>query len=210
MGKSQNLNSQTTISAPCWRVVRSNDARAALREFFVGQAIDVVDWFSVHYEVKPHSLTENETYFQSPSARAGICTETTGSVEFSFSCTWQSAKFVKHDASSGHAKYGRLMHKIGSVTGFEMQPVIVIFLQYRLRPAVAHHEGAAGIRRRAAPTPASARHQHATVQSRSRQEERRIIDRANTAFYTALRSRRDFRSQRIKSPEKKMKTFVSD
>ncbi|GMS79359.1 hypothetical protein PENTCL1PPCAC_1534, partial [Pristionchus entomophagus] len=83
----------------CWRVSNPSDSRSSMREFFIGNARDLTDFFSVDYE--------------NPLSRVGVITESSGRIDCLISSSWQSGRFVVDERSLGKVRLGERMHRIG-------------------------------------------------------------------------------------------------
>ncbi|TKR75778.1 hypothetical protein L596_017021 [Steinernema carpocapsae] len=91
-----------TTKIPTWRPVNAGVTTSALKELFVGQAVDLT-------AIELISPSSSENNIQS---RLGITTETSGYVEIKSQCVMHSKRFVS-ESMMKHLRYGKIMSKIG-------------------------------------------------------------------------------------------------
>ncbi|KAK0424818.1 hypothetical protein QR680_008868 [Steinernema hermaphroditum] len=91
-----------TVTVPTWRPVDSGVSSSALKELFIGQAVDL----TAIELISPSSSEHNK------QSRIGITTESSGFLEIKCECVMHSKRFVS-EAVMKHLKYGKLMSRIG-------------------------------------------------------------------------------------------------
>ncbi|KAK6052010.1 hypothetical protein COOONC_10485 [Cooperia oncophora] len=89
--------SRTDYRVECWRPIKADDPISELREFFIGQAIDI-DFFN---------LKEDGVI-----SRSGLSTQSSGTLHVSVTNVLQRRDYIAKETLN-HMKYGAMFDRMG-------------------------------------------------------------------------------------------------